>query len=72
MDIKKAKVLITGGSTGIGYETAKMLKEAGVQVVICGRNETAIKKAADELGVFGFKADVANEKDINALFVFSI
>ena len=72
MDIKNAKVLITGGSTGIGYETAKMLKEAGAQVVICGRNEMAVSKAVKELGVFGFKADVANEKDINALFVFAI
>ena len=27
-----------------GYETAKMLKEAGAQVVICGRNETAIAR----------------------------
>lgn len=72
MDIKNAKVLITGGSTGIGYETAKMLKQAGAGVVICGRNEAAINKAVNELGVFGFKADVANEKDIDVLFSFAI
>lgn len=72
MDIKNAKVLVTGGSTGIGYETARILKEAGAQVVICGRNETAINNAAKELGVFGFKADVASEDDVNALFAFTI
>jgi len=72
MEISKAKVLITGGSTGIGFETAKLLRSQGAQVVICGRNEDTVMAAADELGVIGFKADVSNEKDIVNLIEFTI
>jgi 3-oxoacyl-[acyl-carrier protein] reductase len=68
MDITKAKVLITGGSSGIGYDTAKLLHELGAQVVICGRHEETIQQAAKDLGVIGFRADVAKEADVERLF----
>ncbi len=72
MNLQNANVLITGGSSGIGYETAKLLKAHGAQIVICGRNEETIQQAAAELGVFGFRADVSVEADINALFEFTL
>ena len=72
MNIKDAKVLITGGSSGIGYATAKLLKEEGAQVVICGRFEETIQKAAKELGAIGFKANVKNESEVKELFAFSL
>jgi 3-oxoacyl-[acyl-carrier protein] reductase len=68
MDITKAKVLITGGSSGIGYDTAKLLRELGAQVVICGRHEETIQQAAKDLSVIGIKADVSNETDVERLF----
>ena len=71
MDISNAKVLVTGGSTGIGYETAKLLRSHGAAVVICGRNEQSVQQAATGLDVFGFKADVAIEADIEKLFDFA-
>lgn len=72
MDITQAKVLVTGGSSGIGYETAKQLRQQGAQVVICGRNEETIQQAAKELDVYGFKADVSNEEEVEQLFEFAI
>jgi NAD(P)-dependent dehydrogenase (short-subunit alcohol dehydrogenase family) len=36
MDISTAKVLVTGGTSGIGREIARVLKEHGATVVICG------------------------------------
>ncbi|MEX2398194.1 MAG: SDR family oxidoreductase, partial [Balneolales bacterium] len=72
MDINNAKVLLTGGSTGIGYETAKMLRSQGAQVVICSRNEQTIQKAAGELDVFGFQADVSIDADVTRLFDFAL
>ncbi len=64
MDLKNAKVLITGGNSGIGKATAKLLKEKGAQVIISGRNETTLKTAADELGIDFIKADVTEEKQV--------
>ena len=72
MELNTAKVIITGGSSGIGYETAKLLREHGAEVVICGRNEETIQQAAKELDVFGIQADVSNEADVNKLFGFAI
>ena len=72
MDISIAKVLLTGGSTGIGYETAKLLRAHGATVVICGRNEATIQKAAQELDVIGFAADISDEADLAKLFEFTV
>lgn len=72
MNIHDAKVLITGGSSGIGYATAKLLKENGAEVVICGRHDDTIQKAAKELGISGFKADVKNESEVKELFEFTL
>ena len=68
MNIKNAKVLLTGGSTGIGYQTAKLLKEQGADVFICSRTEKDIEKAISELGVKGMPADVSKEEDVKNLF----
>ena len=32
MDLKTAKVLVTGGSSGIGYATAQLLRDKGADV----------------------------------------
>jgi 3-oxoacyl-[acyl-carrier protein] reductase len=63
MDLKEAKVLITGGSSGIGYEIAHKLKQAGAMVTICGRNAERLFKSAAELGVNRIHADVSVEAD---------
>ena len=64
MELNQAKVLVTGGTQGIGYEIAKQLKAQGAQVVICGRNAERLAKVAAELNVIGIKADVSKEADV--------
>jgi 3-oxoacyl-[acyl-carrier protein] reductase len=71
MDLKTAKVLLTGGTSGIGYETAKLLRSQGAEVVICGRDAATVAKVAEDLDVFGVKADVSDEVDIENLFAFA-
>lgn len=63
MNLVDAKVLITGGTSGIGYEIAHRLKLAGAQVAITGRNGENLFKAATELGVHRIQADVSIEAD---------
>ncbi len=59
--------LITGGNSGIGYATAKELKEKGAYVIITGRRKEAVEKAALELDVKGLVADQSNLNDIERL-----
>ena len=56
--------VITGGNSGIGYESAKELKALGAKVIISGRNAEKVQTAAQELGVTGVVADVS---DLNAI-----
>ena len=64
MDLSKAHALVTGGTSGIGLETARQLAAGGVKVAICGRNEARLREAAAALGVVGIQADVAKEADV--------
>ncbi len=66
-NITNKVAVITGGNSGIGYATAKALKEKGVEAIITGRRKEAVEKAAAELGVKGFLADQSRLPDIDGL-----
>jgi 3-oxoacyl-[acyl-carrier protein] reductase len=67
MNVSKARVLVTGGSSGIGKATALALAELGAKVAVCGRNRAAIEQAAAEIGATPFVTDVSNEAEVVAL-----
>ncbi len=68
MKITGNTVLITGGSAGIGLELAKLLAQNGNQVIITGRNEERLQRAAAQLpNVTTFVSDVSREADVNSL-----
>jgi 3-oxoacyl-[acyl-carrier protein] reductase len=67
MDLKSARVLVTGGSSGIGLETARQLRGRGAQVAICGRDAAKVRHAADQIGALGIQADVSVEGDVARL-----
>ena len=64
MDLSKAKALVTGGSSGIGLETARQLRQRGAQVAICGRDEARLRRAAGEIDALAIQGDVAVEQDV--------
>jgi 3-oxoacyl-[acyl-carrier protein] reductase len=68
MQIKNSTFLITGGSLGIGKATTKLIIEKGGKAAITGRNETRLKKSADEIGAFPIHADVAKPDDIKKTY----
>jgi 3-oxoacyl-[acyl-carrier protein] reductase len=67
MNLKNAYALVTGGSSGIGYETARELAAAGAKVAICGRRADRLSQAAKDLGVLGIPCDIAEEARVKSL-----
>ena len=66
-DTMPGTALITGGSSGIGYATAKALKDKGYSVLISGRQEKKLAEAAQQLGVDYLVADMAIGDDLKRL-----
>jgi len=64
MKITNSTFLITGGSTGIGKATAKLLIEKGGKVAITGRDKSKLENTAREISAFPIHTDVAKESDI--------
>ncbi|MEU0506769.1 SDR family oxidoreductase [Nocardia sp. NPDC005998] len=64
------KVVIVGGTSGIGLATARRLAKNRAQVVIAGRNEERLTAALAELGpeVTGKVVDARNESELAQLF----
>jgi len=61
--------LVTGGSVGIGFGTAKRLSEAGAFVYIVSRRQEQVEQAAARLGtsVRGIAVDVTKKDDLERL-----
>lgn len=71
MTLNGKSALITGGSTGIGFATAKALAAAGAHVVLAARDQARLRAASDRLREKGHKVgtlalDVADETAIKA------
>ncbi len=56
LGIKDKVALVTGGSRGLGKQSALSLAREGVKVAICGRTEDSLKRAVEELKPFGNQA----------------
>ena len=62
MRLANKTVVVTGGNSGIGLETARLFVAEGARVAITGRNETTLREAAEALGpgVVALRADVTD------------
>ena len=72
------RAIVTGGSKGIGLEVARSLLKEGCEVLICGRNQTALDKAAADLQksaaggkIWVFAVDISRNKEVEELFAYA-
>jgi 3-oxoacyl-[acyl-carrier protein] reductase len=65
-NVSGLKVLITGGSSGIGKATAKLLAAKGAIVAITGRDKKKLEKVAQEIQAIPIHLDVTNYNSIDA------
>ncbi|MEU2224273.1 SDR family oxidoreductase [Streptomyces sp. NPDC018347] len=56
----KRVVVVTGGGSGIGQATARMLAEAGHHVVVSGRRAEPLERLARETGALAHPSDVGD------------
>jgi NAD(P)-dependent dehydrogenase (short-subunit alcohol dehydrogenase family) len=68
MSLKGKKVVVVGGSSGIGLATAELAKVAGAEVIIASRSAEKLKAAADKTGVKAIAVDVTNDDSVVNLF----
>ena len=55
--------LVTGGSSGIGYAIARMLRDEGYELTVASRTSAKIEAAAAELEALAVTADMSKEED---------
>ncbi|MER9404102.1 SDR family oxidoreductase [Mesorhizobium caraganae] len=71
-NIAKSKIVIVGGSSGMGLALARRCLDSGAEIIIVGRNEAKLKRASEVLrnpaGLNTIVADIAEEHQVADLF----
>ena len=63
MKIEGSSAIVTGGGSGLGEATARLLAAQGAIVHVLDRNEAAAREIAAEIGGVPVAGDVASEED---------
>ncbi|WP_031362468.1 SDR family oxidoreductase [Caballeronia sordidicola] len=73
MQLQDKVVVVTGGTSGIGLETARQLLSEQALVVICGRNEEKLAAATSNLAphgderLLGIRCDVTDSDEVQRM-----
>lgn len=69
-NVTRKVVIVTGGTSGIGFATAKAFAEQGASVFITGRRQAALDEAVSRIegDVTGIQGDMSKLADIDRLY----
>ena len=65
MNVKGKNIIVTGGSLGIGKETARELVEKGANVLITGRSESRLIEAKGYTGAKIIEFDISDHENLS-------
>jgi NAD(P)-dependent dehydrogenase (short-subunit alcohol dehydrogenase family) len=68
MLLKGKKVVVVGGSSGIGLATAAMAVSEGAEVIVASRTAERLDAAAKRIGAAAISADVTSDQSVSELF----
>ena len=69
MDIKQCAAIVTGGASGMGEATARMLSAAGAKVALLDLNKEAADKVAADINGIALHCDVTNAESVAAALI---
>src|SRR5690625_2326890 len=77
MKFENKVAVITGAGSGIGKETALLLAREGAEIILVGRTQSKLEKAAKEINevcdnntAVTFAADITKEEEVRGLSDF--
>lgn len=73
MDLKNKNILITGASSGIGYELAKQLANENCNLILVSRRKEILDSLAQKIGtdkniVLTYQCDIRNKSEVKNIF----
>ena len=67
-ELSASTVVVIGGSSGIGLETARQARAAGAEIVVTGRDRGRLDAARDELGARAARLDLGDAEGVRRFF----
>jgi NAD(P)-dependent dehydrogenase (short-subunit alcohol dehydrogenase family) len=64
MDLQGASAFVSGGGSGLGAATARLLAKAGARVAVFDRSQQTAEAVAKEINGLAVPGDVSNEADV--------
>ena len=68
MTLAGKKVVVVGGSSGIGLSTAELAKKQGAEIIVAARNAEKLDAVANRLNAIAIPTDVTSDQSVADLF----